>query len=152
MEQISGTVDISEKSPTARMARARTILRADPEAIRKIKDDELSKKDPIGTARAAGMLAVKNTPHTLPHCHPVDITDIKLEFEFDPEHVTIYCTVRADDRTGPELEALAGASVAALTLYDVIKSTTRDAVIEQTRLLEKTGGKSGHWKAEDEGD
>jgi len=149
MAQHDGTVDISEKGRSARMARARTALRARPEVVDRLLEDRLDKSDPLPTARAAAMLAVKRTPDTLPHCHPIDVTDITVEFEPDDDEVVVLCTVRAADRTGPDMEALTGASTAALTLYDMVKGICPEAVIGPTQLMQKEGGRTGHWKAED---
>jgi len=152
MESLDGTVDISDKSRSARTARARSVVRARPDVVRDLRNNRLAKADPLATARSAALLAVKKTPHLLPHCHPVDITDIKVEFDTTTDAISVTCTVRAADRTGPDLEAMTGASTAALTLYDMMKSTCPEAAIENTRLLEKQGGRTGHWRADDEGD
>ena len=152
MESREGTVDISDKSRSARTARARSVVRARPDVIRDLRQNRLAKRDPLPTARSAALLAVKKTPHLLPHCHPVDVTDIKVEFELADDAVIITCTVRAADRTGPDLEAMTGASTAALTLYDMMKSVCPEAAIEDTRLLEKQGGRTGHWTPEEDDD
>jgi cyclic pyranopterin phosphate synthase len=144
-----GTIDISEKGATVRRAVARSILRAAPEAIEAVRSNDMEKQDPIPTARAAGMLAVKETPRILPHCHPIAVTDVKIDFEISEDSIEITCRVTARDRTGTEMEALVGASTAALTLYDMIKPICAGAVIRDTRLLEKEGGKSGHWLAKE---
>jgi len=152
MAKRKGTVDISRKPATLRRALAESTLAAPAEVITAIRDDDLSKADPLATARAAGMLAAKATPSLVPHCHPIAVTTVSFEFEFSETAVAIRCDVTANDRTGPEMEALVGAAVAALTLYDMIKGTTRDARIVETRLIEKEGGKSGRWHAEGGGD
>ncbi len=149
---MSGTIDISEKQPTARRAVARSVLRAPREVIDSVRCNKLKKNDPLPTARAAAMLAAKQTPQILPHCHPIAVTDIKVDFALENDSVSITCTVSALDRTGVEMEALTGASVAALTLYDMIKATCVEARIEDSRLLEKSGGRSGHWKAREDSD
>lgn len=148
MAHLDGTVDISDKSPSARTARARSVVHARADVVRDLRNNDLAKRDPLPTARSAAMLAVKKTPHLLPHCHPIDVTDITVEFKTGSQTITITCTVHAADRTGPDLEAMTGASTAALTLYDMIKSTCPEASIEDTRLLEKRGGRTGHWSAE----
>jgi len=152
MAKRKGTADISRKPATPRRALAQSTLAAPAEVITAIRDDALSKADPLATARAAGMLAAKATPSLVPHCHPIAITGISFEFDFAETAVAVRCEVTADDRTGPEMEALVGAAAAALTLYDMIKGTTREARIVETRLLEKEGGKSGRWRAEGGGD
>ena len=145
MAQLDGTVDISQKDVSYRRALAESTLEAPSEVIEAIKGDGLPKPNPLATARAAGMLAAKQTPGLIPHCHPVALTDIRLDFQFSDHSVTVTCEVAACDRTGPEIEAMCGASVATLTLYDMIKGICRVAKITETRLIEKEGGKSGHW-------
>lgn len=148
MAQLDGTVDISKKDMSYRRAIAESTLHAPTEVIEAIKGDGLPKPDPLATARAAGMLAAKQTPNLIPHCHPIALTDIRLDFHFTEHTVTVRCEATACDRTGPEIEALCGASVAALTLYDMVKGICRSAKITETRLVEKEGGKSGHWREE----
>ena len=147
MAKRKGTVDVSRKPATLRRAVAESTLSASADAVAAIRDNALPKADPLPTARAAGMLAAKGTPSLIPHCHPIAITGIAFDFEFTETAVTVRCEVTANDRTGPEMEALVGAAAATLTLYDMIKGTTRGARIVETRLLEKEGGKSGHWRA-----
>ncbi len=147
MEPGGGTIDVSEKERAVRRAVAEAVLTATPEAVGAIRNDSLPKRGALGTARAAGLLATKRTPDLIPHCHPIALTSINVDFEFAEASVTVRCEVRACDRTGPEMEALCGASVAALTLYDMIKGVCRTARIASVRLLEKEGGKSGHWRA-----
>jgi cyclic pyranopterin phosphate synthase len=143
-----GMVDVSGKDPTHRVAVAQSVLRADPRAVRTLADNALPKSDPLPTARAAALLAVKRTPELIPHCHTIPITDVDVEFALGEDRVTIRCRVAAVARTGVEMEALCGASVAALTLYDMMKAVCPGAELTGTRLLEKTGGKSGDWRAE----
>jgi len=143
-----GMVDISGKEPTRRVAVAESVLRADPQAVQAVLDNELPKSDPLQTARAAALLAVKRTPETIPYCHVIQVTDASVEFEPAGDTITIRCRVGTFDRTGAEMEAIYGATVAAITLYDMIKAVYPGAEILRTRLLEKSGGKSGHWQAE----
>ncbi len=149
---MNGTIDISEKEPTTRRAVARSVLRAPRKVVDSVRCNNLKKSDPLPTARAAAMLAAKQTPQILPHCHPIAVTGIKVDFALENDTISITCTVTALDRTGAEMEAMIGASVAALTLYDMIKPACAGAIIENTRLLEKSGGRSGHWKAREEND
>ena len=146
-----GMVDVSGKDVTRRVAVAESVLSADEPTLAALRENRLPKADPLPTARAAALLALKATPNLIPHCHTIPVTDATLEFELGPDTVTVRCTVGTVARTGAEMEALVGASVAALTLYDMIKSICRGAQIVRTRLLEKSGGKSGHWRAEDDG-
>ena len=148
MDAIRGTVDVSDKEVTRRRAVAESTLTASAEVLQAIREDRLPKEAPLATARAAGLLAAKATPQLIPHCHPVALTSVRVEFAFAESSLTVVCEVTAQDRTGPEMEALAGATVAALTLYDMIKGVFRGARIERIRLREKEGGKSGHWVAE----
>ena len=144
-----GMVDVSGKEVTRRVAVAQAVLKADEATITAVRENSLPKADPVPTARAAALLAVKATPDLIPHCHPIPVTDTKLDFELGTDRVTIHCRVAVVARTGAEMEALCGASVAALTLYDMLKAVCRGAEILRVRLLEKSGGKSGHWRAED---
>ncbi len=144
-----GSVDISGKEKSERVAAAECVLRADAEALRRIEANALPKSDPLPTARAAALLAVKGTPRLIPHCHPIPILHTTLEFDLGQRQVRLRCTVKTLARTGAEMEALCGVSVAALTLYDMIKGVCPGAELTRTRLLEKTGGKSGHWRAEE---
>lgn len=147
MEFSDGTIDVSGKERTPRRAVAQSVLVAGAEAVEAIKCDTLPKRGALATARAAGLLAAKKTASLIPHCHPIAITSIGIDFEFGDESVTVRCEVAALDRTGPEMEALCGASIAALTLYDMVKGVYRGARVAQTYLLEKEGGRSGHWRA-----
>lgn len=144
-----GMVDVSKKEETLRVAVAEAVLRADEATLKAIRENSLPKADPLPTARAAALLAVKGTPALIPHCHPIPVTDAKLEFSLGADAVTIRCRVATFARTGAEMEALCGATVAALTLYDMCKAVCRGAEITRVRLLEKSGGKSGEWRAED---
>jgi len=146
-ESGSGTIDVSGKQRTVRRAVARCRLIVTAEVAEAIRQDKLPKQGAIATARAAGMLAAKRTPDLIPHCHPVGLTSIRLGFEFADTAVTVRCEVTAYDRTGPEMEALCGASLAALTLYDMVKGVCRGAEVADLSLVEKEGGKSGHWSA-----
>jgi len=149
MRQIDGTVDISRKAPSLRRSVAESTLVVSTEIVEAVRANALPKKDPLATARAAALLAVKQTPALIPHCHPVAITGITVEFELGDDSIRVRCEVVSRDRTGPEIEAMCGASVAALTLYDVIKNFYCGARIEGVRVLAKDGGKSGHWQAEE---
>lgn len=147
---MDGTVDVSEKDRSFRRATAQCVLVASERTVRAIRENDLPKSDPLPTARAAGLLAAKRTPDLLPHCHPISLTEVTFDFEFGTDSVTVRCRVSVCERTGPEMEALCGASTAALTLYDMIKGVCRGAHIERTMVLEKEGGKSGHWRREGE--
>jgi cyclic pyranopterin phosphate synthase len=140
-----GTVDISCKDVVYRQATASSTLVAEPAVIARVRDDDLPKKGVLQTARAAALLAAKRTPGLIPHCHPVCLTSVQVDFAFAESAITVRCTVSSRDRTGPEMEALCGAAIAALTIYDMTKGVCSGASITETRLIEKKGGKSGHW-------
>ncbi|HWO70452.1 MAG TPA: cyclic pyranopterin monophosphate synthase MoaC [Actinomycetota bacterium] len=141
-------VEVGAKDVTEREATAECVVTMTPEACRRLVEGT-PKGDPIEAARVAGLLGAKRTPDLLPFCHPVAVTGAEVVVEPDPAAGTIRVrtTVRARDRTGVEMEALTAAAVAALSLYDTAKAYDRAAVISGLRLLEKRGGKSGHYVA-----
>jgi len=121
-----------------------------PETLELILSGGHKKGDVLAVARVAGIQAAKKCPDLIPLCHPLMLTKVSVEFEPQPEtnSIRIFATCGRDGKTGVEMEALTAASVAALTIYDMCKAVDKGMVIKQTRLLEKAGGKSGHWKAE----
>jgi cyclic pyranopterin phosphate synthase len=138
-------VDVSDKAVTARSAVAQSIVRFPGDVARKLAESGLrTAKGPVfDTAIVAGVMAAKRTHELIPFCHPLGIENCKIEIEMNDRHeAVIRCTVRVHHKTGVEMEALMGASVAALTLYDMCKALSHDIVIVETRLLEKRGGKS----------
>jgi cyclic pyranopterin phosphate synthase len=141
-------VEVGGKDVTEREATAECVVTMTPEACGRLVQGT-PKGDPIEAARVAGLLGAKRTPDLLPFCHPVAVTGAEVVVEPDPATGTIRVrtTVRARDRTGVEMEALTAAAVAALSLYDTAKAYDRAAVISGLRLLEKRGGKSGHYVA-----
>lgn len=141
-------VDVGEKPETERVAVAESAVRLSMGTLAMIEVGGNPKGDVLGTARLAGMMASKRTHELIPLCHPIRIVGAKIELTIDRElpGVRIEATVRAFDRTGVEMEALTAASVAALTIYDMTKAVERGAEIVNTRLVEKAGGRSGHWK------
>ena len=138
-------VDITEKEITARRAVAVATLSAEKTTIEKIRDKSLTKGDALETAKVAGINAVKSTPKMIIYAHPIKITSINFEFDISAETIEIKCTVKTMDRTGVEMEALVGATVAALNIYDMIKSIDRQSQVTDIKLLEKSGGKSGEY-------
>jgi cyclic pyranopterin phosphate synthase len=140
-------VDVSAKGETAREAVARAVLRMMPETLAVIREGNGPKGDVLGMARAAGILAAKRTSDLIPLCHPLRITGADISFGDIPERseLTIEARVRTVDKTGVEMEALTAVSVAALTVYDMIKAVERGVTIGEIQLVEKSGGKSGHW-------
>jgi cyclic pyranopterin phosphate synthase len=141
-------VDITDKATTQREARAQAVVRMQPETLAMIINGEHKKGDVLAVARIAGIQAAKKTADLIPLCHPIALTSISIEFEHDIAGVlTIETVCKIDAKTGVEMEALTAATVAALTIYDMCKAVEKGMVIEQVKLLEKTGGKSGEWRA-----
>jgi cyclic pyranopterin phosphate synthase len=146
-------VDIGEKSETRRVARAAGSIRMQRETLRMILAGDAKKGDVLGIARVAGIQGSKRTSELIPLCHPIALTRVSIEFntEFEADEAAgeVHCTVTAETvgRTGVEMEALTAASVALLTIYDMCKAIDRGMTIHNIRLLEKLGGKSGHWVA-----
>ena len=137
-------VDVGDKTATERQAHARTIVQLPPEILEKLVDGDIqSAKGPVfQTAIIAGTMAVKKTSELIPFCHPLPIEECKITIAADEQQrIVIDCTVRVHHKTGVEMEALTGASVAALAIYDMCKGLSHDIVIESTQLIEKTGGK-----------
>src|SRR5262245_61014531 len=141
-------VDVSAKQETVRQAVARATLRMTPATLRVIRRGNAPKGDVLGVARTAGIMAAKRTPELIPLCHPLRITGVDVAFRLDARKsvVTIETRVRTVDKTGVEMEALTAAAVAALTVYDMVKAVDRGVVLTDLRLMEKSGGKSGHWR------
>ncbi len=135
-------IDISPKTKTLRTATARARVTASPQTIAAIRDRTVPKGDPLEVAKVAAVQAVKNTSQIIPYCHPLPVDFAGVEFELGPASIEVRCTVRAIYKTGVEMEALTGAAVAALTLYDMLKMLDTSMVIESVALLEKKGGKS----------
>jgi len=141
-------VEVGAKDVTEREAIAECTIAMTPEACKRLVAGT-PKGNPIEAARVAGLMGVKRTPDLLPFCHPIHVTGAEVAVEPDEKSgaIRVRTTVRALDRTGVEMEALTAAAVAALSLYDTVKAYDRAAVISGLRLLEKRGGKSGHYVA-----
>lgn len=145
-EGASRMVNVSEKEVTVRKARASGRVRMQAETLRLVRDKQVAKGDVLEVARLAGILAAKQTGHLIPLCHPIPLDAVSLSFHFpDATTVAIEAEAQATARTGVEMEALTAVSVAALTIYDMCKSVDRAMTIEQVRLEEKSGGRSGHF-------
>ncbi len=142
-------VDVTEKAVTEREARAEAFVEMAPETLEMIMSGRHHKGDVFATARIAGIQAAKKTSDLIPLCHPLMLTKVEVDLEAQPElnRVRITSLCKLSGKTGVEMEALTAASVAALTIYDMCKAVQKDMIISQTRLLEKRGGKSGHFKA-----
>jgi cyclic pyranopterin phosphate synthase len=143
-------VDVSAKGTTERMAVAEGRVVMSKATLDRVLEGNALKGDVLGAARLAGIMAAKRTHGLIPLCHPLPIT--KVEIEIDPEHsfpgFLVRATVKVTAQTGVEMEALTAVSIACLTIYDMVKAIEKGMRIEGVRLLEKTGGKSGPWKAE----
>ena len=143
-------VDVSEKADTMREATAMGRIRMSKECFEKVKTGGMKKGDVLGTARIAGIMGAKNNSMLIPLCHPIAMTKCDVEFELDEKNssITAICTTACVGKTGVEMEAMTGVSVALLTIYDMCKALDRGMEIGQIHLLEKSGGKSGHYTAE----
>ena len=143
-------VGVGEKAETRRVAvtAGRIVMR--PETLAMIRDGAAKKGDVLGVARLAGIMAAKRTADLIPLCHPIPLTKVTVDFSLDESAHAIECSAMAETvgRTGVEMEALTAAIVALLTIYDMCKAVDRGMVIESVRLVEKLGGKSGHWKSD----
>ena len=142
-------VDVSEKDVTHREAIAESFVVMKPETLALIQSGESAKDDVFATARIAGILAAKRTSELIPLCHPIALTSVTVELiSCPPDRVHVLAEVRCNEKTGVEMEALTAASVAALTIYDMCKAVDRGMEIVCTRLLKKSGGKSGLFERE----
>jgi cyclic pyranopterin monophosphate synthase len=141
-------VDVSSKPDTARRARARAVVRVSPETAAKVRDGDAPKGDVIGVARIAGIQAAKRTSELIPLCHPLSLSYVGVEGTIDVQtgEIELIAEARTTGPTGVEMEALTAVSVAALTVYDMVKGVQRGAEIAEIALLEKSGGRSGHWQ------
>lgn len=143
-------VDVSDKPVTHRTAIAEGAVRMEAETLRLIMRGMTAKGDVIATARIAGIMAAKKTHELVPLCHPIMLAKVTIDIEADEDlpGLVVRATTKVADRTGVEMEALTAVSVACLTIYDMAKAVDRDMTIGPIRLVEKQGGRSGHWKAE----
>jgi cyclic pyranopterin phosphate synthase len=147
----SRMVDVGEKEVTDRRARAEAIVLMQPDTLVRILDKQMAKGDVLEIARLAGIMAAKKTSSLIPLCHLLELTSAQLVLEaVDEKRLRIEATVAVTARTGVEMEALTAVSVAALTVYDMCKSIDRAMTIESIQLLEKMGGRSGHFVREQE--
>jgi len=146
-------VDVGEKDETERRAVAEALVTMTPETLAVIQDEAVPKGDVVAAARLAGVMAAKRTHELIPLCHPLNLTYVGVELEADERlpGLRIVAEARLRGRTGVEMEALVAASVAALTVYDMCKAIDRAMEVGPVRLLEKSGGRSGHWRRQDEG-
>ncbi|MPS29908.1 MAG: cyclic pyranopterin monophosphate synthase MoaC [Alcaligenaceae bacterium] len=140
-------VDVGAKPATARVAVAAGTIRMQPATLALIRDGSAKKGDVLGIARIAAIMAAKKTSDLIPLCHPIPLTHVACDFTLDDGAGAVHCTVRAETvgGTGVEMEALTAVNVALLTIYDMCKAADRGMVMTDVRLMEKKGGKSGHW-------
>ncbi|MDG1298245.1 MAG: cyclic pyranopterin monophosphate synthase MoaC [Saprospiraceae bacterium] len=142
-----GMVDVSKKKETFRLARARAVVFLGEEILSTLENEELkTPKGPVfQTALIAGVMGAKQTGNLIPLCHPIGLDNCQFDIQIlDKDHVQIDCTATVNAKTGVEMEALTGASVAALTIYDMCKAMSQDIVIKEVKLIEKRGGKKDY--------
>jgi len=139
-------VDVSGKDATERSATAEGHIRVPPRVLAALRENKTAKGDPLAAAQLAGIMGAKRTPDLIPLCHPLPLTACRVNLELIGETVRAECTVRTNDRTGVEMEALTGVSVALLTVYDMCKGIDKGMEITGVRLLKKSGGKSGDFE------
>jgi cyclic pyranopterin phosphate synthase len=139
-------VDVGDKSPTSRLARAEAFVEMGADLLERLRARRLPKGDPFEVVRIAGIQGAKKTSDLIPLCHPLSLDQVDIQVELTGTGVRIEAVARNSGRTGVEMEALVGASVAALALYDMVKGVDKGVQIGPIRLVEKTGGKSGEWR------
>ena len=140
-------VDVSEKAVTSRMAIAEGTIKVNKEVFEAIKQGTAKKGDVLGVARVAGIMGAKCTSQMIPMCHPLLLTKCTVDFELLEEELMVKatCLVKVNGQTGVEMEALTGVNIALLTIYDMCKAMDKGMVIQEVKLMEKQGGKSGHY-------
>ena len=146
----SRMVDVSDKVPTKRVATAKCTVVMKQETLKAILEMKIKKGNVFEVARIAAIMGVKQTPHLIPMCHPLAISAVDIDFQTNIEKGEVYieATVKLSDKTGVEMEALTGASIAALTIYDMCKAVDKSMVITDIMLMHKSGGKSGEFNRE----
>lgn len=140
-------VDVGDKIATARSATAAGRIRMAPATLAAVREGNGPKGDVLGAARIAGIMAAKKTADLIPLCHPLALDSVSVDFIFEDSGIAVTARAALTGKTGVEMEALTAASIALLTIYDMAKALEKGMVIEHVRLLEKTGGKSGDWRA-----
>ena len=145
-------VDVSGKNVTYRTALATGYIAVGPEIMACVTEGNVKKGDVLGVARVAGIMGVKKTSELIPMCHPLPIQKCAIDYELDQEknRIHVLCTVKTEGKTGVEMEALTGVQVTLLTIYDMCKAIDKHMVMSEIHLIEKTGGKSGDFRFEDE--
>src|SRR5688572_16076756 len=143
-------VDVGAKALTQRVAVALGEVHISQETLALVQEGKASKGDVLAVARVAGIMAAKKTSELIPLCHPLALTSVRVDFSFESWGISIECLAKTTGPTGVEMEALTGVSMAALTIYDMVKAVERGARITNIRLAHKSGGKSGTWNAVEE--
>jgi cyclic pyranopterin phosphate synthase len=143
-------VDVGGKPATTRKAVATGTFRTTAEVITLLSSSGLPKGDALATARIAGIMAAKKTPELIPLCHQVALSSVSVEFDLGEQSIGVRATAVTTDRTGVEMEALTAVAVTGLTLHDMVKAVDPRACMTDIGLYEKTGGKKGHWKRDDD--
>lgn len=141
-------VDVSAKDVTAREAVAEGFITMSADALTAIREGAAKKGDVIAVARVAGIMAAKKTSELIPLCHSIALSKVTIDIDFAAQGVRVFATARTSGQTGVEMEALTAASVALLTIYDMAKALDKAMVIGNVRLLAKSGGRSGDWRAD----
>lgn len=141
-------VDVTDKNDTVREAVAMGRIKLSKECYDKVKAGEMSKGDVLSVARIAGIMGAKKTSDLIPLCHILNITKVKIDFDTDDDNttITVLCTAKTTGKTGVEMEALTGAGISLLTIYDMCKAIDKGMVISEIKLMKKTGGKNGTWE------
>jgi cyclic pyranopterin phosphate synthase len=141
-------VDVGAKATTSREAVAEGCISMSAEALTAIRDGTAKKGDVLAVARVAGIMAAKKTSDLIPLCHPIALSSATVDFDFEDKGIRVTATARTSGQTGVEMEALTAASVALLTLYDMAKALDKGMIMSGIRLLSKSGGRSGDWRAQ----
>ena len=141
-------IDVSDKTPTQRLGKATGKILIKSETIALIRSGATPKGDIFTVSKIAGIQAAKRTPSLIPMCHPLHITHCDIRFELEENAIVVMPTVKTQNRTGVEMEALVGTATALLTIYDMLKPVDKTMVITDIELIEKSGGKSGDWRKE----
>jgi cyclic pyranopterin phosphate synthase len=139
-------VDVTAKGITTREAVASGFVRMAPSTREAITEGRLQKGDALETARIAGIMAAKKTSELIPLCHPISVGAVEVAFDERDDGISVVATVRTNERTGVEMEALTAVSIAALTIYDMVKGVERGVEVTDVHLLQKSGGRSGEWR------
>ena len=141
-------VDVGDKPATERVAVARADVALSSATLALVREGRAAKGDVLAVARVAGIMAAKKTPELIPLCHPIMLSSVEVDFDLTDDSISISATARTTGPTGVEMEAMTAASVAALTIYDMVKGVERGVSISSLRLVHKSGGKSGTWERE----